>query len=93
VTDRGQVSAPFAVGGVRVEEALGDEGEPERVDALREVSAEETRRRTPREAIAHLETLDEAILTALAELPAEHGSPPGPGGAYRSGTKLDEVGP
>ena len=91
VTDRGQVSAPFALGGVRVEEALGDEGEPERVDALREVSAEATRRRTPREAIAHLETLDDAILTALAELPAEQEPAPESRGAYRSGTKLDEV--
>jgi hypothetical protein len=91
VTDRGKVSAPFAVGGVRVEEALGDEGEPGRVDVLREVSGEATRRRTPREAIAHLETLDDAILAALAEVSAEPGPAPESRGAYRSGTKLDEV--
>jgi hypothetical protein len=62
------------------------------VDALREVSAETTRRRSPREAIAHLETLDDAILAALAGMPAEPEKAAEPKDAYRSGTRLDEAG-
>jgi hypothetical protein len=69
VTDRGKVSAPFALGGVRVEEALDDAGDSGGVDRLREISADATRRRTTREALAHLETLDEAILARRSGCP------------------------
>lgn len=92
VTDHGKVSAPFALGGLRVEDALGDAGQPGRVDSLRKVSAETTRRRTPGEALAHLEKLDDAILAALAELSAHGSSSPRSKRAYRSGTKIGEAG-
>jgi hypothetical protein len=92
VTDRGTVSAPFAVGGIRVEDALGFEGDLRGVDALREASAEATKRRTPGEAIAHLEKLDEAILDALEGLPARPRIGAGPPEGYRSGTRLDGAG-
>jgi hypothetical protein len=92
VTDRGVVSAPFAVGGIRVEDALGFDGDREGVDAVRRASAETTRRRTPSEAIAHLEKLDEAIFHALEELPAGSDAGGPSGGGYRSGTRLDGAG-
>jgi len=88
VTDRGTVSAPFAIGGIRVEDALGFEGDHEGVDALRVASAQATRRRTPGEAIDHLETLDETILAALGELTAGSKSDRRSTGEYRSGTRL-----
>jgi hypothetical protein len=88
VTDRGTVSAPFAIGGIRVEDALGFEGDRDGVSGLREASAEATRRRTPGEAIAHLETLDETILAALTESSAGDSSATRRTGEYRSGTRL-----
>jgi hypothetical protein len=92
VTDRGKVSSPFAFGGIRVEDAMGTEGEPGRVEAMREISAERTHRRAPGEALAHLEGLDGAILEALTAGPPEPESRSGSGGGYRSGTRLDEAG-
>jgi hypothetical protein len=92
VTDRGKVSAPFAFGGIRVEDAMGTEGEPARVEAMREVSAEHTRRRSPSEALAHLEKLDGAILEALAAGSVEPESRSASAGSYRSGLRIEEAG-
>lgn len=92
VTHFGTISAPFALGGIRVEDAMGGEGRPDRVDELRRISAEATPRRTPAEALAHLEGLDEAILSALAEMGPKAGARPGSAATYRSGTKLGGTG-
>ena len=67
VTDGGVVSAPFLVRGVRVEEALGEEGQADRLDFLRRESSKATARATPADAIGHLESLDDRILAALRQ--------------------------
>jgi hypothetical protein len=67
VTDGGELSEPFALGGVRVEDALG-EGSPERLDDLRAAVESSGRRREAVEAIAHQETLDGRIRAALEGL-------------------------
>ena len=92
VTDRGVVSAPFALGGVRVEDALGETGRPDRLEALRRESAATTRRSTPAEALAHLETLDERILASLEAAGPPAGEGRAADGPYRSGTKIGEEG-
>lgn len=89
VTDGGVVSAPFLVRGVRVEEALGEEGQADRLDFLRRESSKATARATPADAIRHLESLDDRILAALRQAgptPTESASV----GPYQSGTKIGE---
>jgi hypothetical protein len=66
VTHRGELSKPFALGGIRVEDALGP-GRPEDVGELEQTIEGSGRRRGVAEALAHLETLDERILAALKE--------------------------
>lgn len=69
VTHRGELSKPFALGGIRVEDILGpprDHG-----DAPVEGAAARTR---VGEVIAHLETLDERILAKLEELRRKPGA-------------------
>jgi hypothetical protein len=66
VTSGGELSEPFALGGVRVEDALG-EGDPE-LDGLREAVEGSGRRRKAVEALAHQETLDARIREALERL-------------------------
>jgi hypothetical protein len=67
VTDSGELSEPFALGGVRVEDALG-EGSPERLDDLRAAVESAGRSRRAVEALAHQETLDGRIRAALEGL-------------------------
>jgi hypothetical protein len=64
VTDRGELSGPFALGGVRVEDVLG-EGRPDRLDDLSAAVGASGRNRKAVDALVHLETLDDRILTAL----------------------------
>lgn len=64
VTERGELSAPFALRGARVEDALGP-GSPEKVGDLDEAIRASGRTRKAAEALAHLETLDARILAAL----------------------------
>lgn len=64
VTNRGEASKPFLLGGVQVEELLG-EGHPERTGELDEAIDRTAGRRAAEEALAHLETLDQRILEAL----------------------------
>jgi hypothetical protein len=67
VTERGELSRPFALRGVRVEDALGP-GDPDCLDELRATIRASGRARPAAEAIAHLETLDERIRVALEGL-------------------------
>lgn len=60
VTDHGTVSEPFALGGVTIQELFG-EGRPAEIKGA-------VARREPVEALAHLETLDDRILTELEAL-------------------------
>ncbi|HEY3552299.1 MAG TPA: hypothetical protein VGK66_01300, partial [Solirubrobacterales bacterium] len=60
VTHRGSLSAPFALGGVRVEDALG---EPPSERSAEETDA--TPGRSAAEVAGHLEDLDDRILAAL----------------------------
>jgi hypothetical protein len=61
VTHQGRLSAPFALGGVRVEDVLG---EPPTEKPDREAGAPE---RSTEEIAAHLDGLDDSILAALEE--------------------------
>jgi hypothetical protein len=65
VTHQGDLSKPFSLGGVRVEEVIGEDGKPDQIDSLERVSGEATARRSPAEALAHLEGLDDEILGEL----------------------------
>jgi hypothetical protein len=65
VTHQGDLSKPFSLGGVRVEEVIGEDGKPDQLDSLEQVSGEATARRSPAEALAHLEGLDDEILGDL----------------------------
>jgi hypothetical protein len=65
VTNEGDLSKPFALGGVRVEEILAA-GKPDRVKAIERLSV--TPRMSPRDALAHLERLDDEILAELRRL-------------------------
>ncbi|MBS1891182.1 MAG: hypothetical protein JST59_07810 [Actinobacteria bacterium] len=67
VTERGELSEPFAVGGVQVEQTLG-EGRPERLHDLNAAIEASGRRRKAAEALAHQETLDARILAELRRL-------------------------
>jgi hypothetical protein len=64
VTSGGELSAPFALRGVRVEDALG-EGSRDGLADLDGAIRASGRTRGAAEAIAHLETLDARILAAL----------------------------
>ncbi|HEX7245093.1 MAG TPA: hypothetical protein VF245_05955 [Solirubrobacterales bacterium] len=69
VTHRGELSKPFALGGIRVEDVL------EAPAAHGKASASEAAGRLPAgEVIAHLETLDERILAKLEELKRKPGA-------------------
>lgn len=57
VTDRGNASEPFALGGISIQDLFGP-GVPKPIQGAVET-------RTPTEALAHLETLDDRILDAL----------------------------
>jgi len=62
VTDRGELSKPFALEGIRVEDVAelpGDRSEGQSEGAVERVEAEEV--------VEHLETLDERILAALSK--------------------------
>lgn len=65
VTHEGDLSDPFALGGIRVEDTLGP-GEPEKVENLERLSGATTK--SPPEALAHLEALDDEILAELRRL-------------------------
>jgi hypothetical protein len=69
VTHRGSLSAPFALGGVRVEDALG---EPPAKRSAEETAA--TPGRSAAEVAAHLEDLDDRILAALEAAGGEGGA-------------------
>jgi hypothetical protein len=62
VTHEGRLSPPFALGGVRVEDVLGEPA-AERLD--REVGRARASRRSAEEIAAHLDGLDDRILAAL----------------------------
>jgi hypothetical protein len=64
VTHEGDLSNPFALGGIRVEDAFGA-GEPNRVGDLEEISAKSTARKSPAEVLSHLDGLDDAIVAEL----------------------------
>jgi hypothetical protein len=64
VTHRGELSKPFALAGIRVEDALGA-GRPQDLGELEAAIASSGRRRGVAGALAHLETLDERILAEL----------------------------
>jgi hypothetical protein len=74
VTHRGELSRPFALGGVRVEDALGPApaGGLERLEAARERSG---RRRRAAEVLAELDMLDGRILAALKSRRLNQGRP------------------
>jgi hypothetical protein len=74
VTQGGELSRPFALGGIRVEDALGPSAGPESLADLDRLSAEATARCSPPEALEHLEHLDERILAALKALRGEAGA-------------------
>jgi hypothetical protein len=67
VTHEGDLSDPFALGGIRVEDTLGP-GEPEKVEDLARLSETTTARKSPSEALANLEALDDEILAELRRL-------------------------
>jgi hypothetical protein len=67
VTSGGELSAPFALRGVRVEDALGEAG-PEEVGDLAVTIGGSGRTRTAADALAHQETLDVRIREALEGL-------------------------
>ncbi len=72
VTAGGELSAPFALGGARVEDVLG-EGKSEKLDDLRKAIEGSGRRRKAVEATAHQETLDARIKEALLGKRKEEG--------------------
>jgi hypothetical protein len=73
VTDRGELSKPFALEGIRVEDVVelpGDRSGERGEGAVTRVEATEV--------IEHLETLDERILTALSKRRKSAGNKPAP---------------
>ncbi len=79
VTHEGDLNKPFALGGITVEDVL-DAGRPEEVAELERISESVTSRRTPSEALAHLETLDDEILVKLRHLRGEEKGAAAPAG-------------
>lgn len=74
VTDRGELSKPFALEGIRVEDVAelpGDRSGRQSEGAVARVAAEQV--------VEHLETLDERILTALLRQRKSAGKKPAPG--------------
>jgi len=67
ITHEGDLSDPFALGGIRVEDVFGA-GEVRRVPDLEASSAKATARRSPSEVQAHLDGLDASILSELRRL-------------------------
>jgi hypothetical protein len=67
VTHEGDLSKPFALGGIRVEDVLGA-GKPQDVGVLEQIGETAAVRRSPAEALAHLARLDEEILAELRRL-------------------------
>jgi len=65
VTHEGDLSDPFALGGIRVEDAVG---EPGRAADLESSSARTAGRKTPAEVLAHLHELDDAIVSELRKV-------------------------
>jgi len=99
-THRGELTKPFLVGGVPVEELHG-EGRPDQLEELERAIDRTAGRRPPREALAHLESLDERILAELKRLrKSDAGEGPGaraPGeptkpGARRTGLRVPTPG-
>jgi hypothetical protein len=75
VTHQGSLSTPFALGGVRVEDALGDP--PAERTSEEEEETDATPGRSPAEVASHLEDLDDRILAALGEPGGEGSANPG----------------
>lgn len=67
VTHRGDLSKPFALAGISVEEVFGA-GDPEHVGELDDAIDATSRRRGTTDAAEHLESLDDRILEKLREL-------------------------
>lgn len=67
VTHHGELTRPFHLRGFPVEELFG-EGHPAQVEELERAIDETAGRRPTAEALAHLDTLDERILTELQRL-------------------------
>lgn len=83
VTHRGELSKPFALGGIRVEDVLDARAADSKAPA-----GEAAARMPVGEVVAHLETLDERILAKLEELrrrpgAAEGSTPAGEDGSAR----------
>lgn len=64
VTHEGDLSDPFALGGIRVEDVFGA-AEPSRVRDLEASSTKAAARKSPAEVLSHLDELDEAIVSEL----------------------------
>lgn len=64
VTHEGDLSDPFALGGIRVEDVFGP-AEPSRVRDLEASSAKTAARKSPAEVLSHLDELDDAIVSEL----------------------------
>jgi hypothetical protein len=72
VTDHGDLSRPFALGGVSVEEVFG-EGRHDELGLLEEAIDAAAGRQSPAEAAAHIEDLDERIAKTLRRLRRQGG--------------------
>lgn len=64
VTHEGDLSDPFALGGIRVEDVFGG-AEASRVRELEASSAKAAARKSPAEVLSHLDELDDAIVSEL----------------------------
>lgn len=64
VTHEGDLSDPFALGGIRVEDVFGP-AEASQVRDLEASSAKAAARKSPAEVLSHLDELDEAIVSEL----------------------------
>lgn len=74
VTHRGELSKPFALKGMRVEELIGEPDAGDLAELERAVDRTSARRPAA-EALAHLETLDKRIKQALSDHGRSSGSP------------------
>jgi hypothetical protein len=91
----GEVTPPFLVRGLPLEEAWGDIARPEGVAEMEKVVDQTMRRRPVAEVLADLETLDERILAHLHDQrlagPAAAGELPDGVVALGRGPKPDRV--
>lgn len=87
VTEGGELSEPFALGGARVEDALG-EGKADDLDGLRQAIESSGRRRKAVEALAHQETLDIRIKEALEKKRGEAAGSDSSADAFRAPSAL-----